>query len=110
MRPQTTPLIALALVAVLCGGETTATVVQGGAISNKPVEVGGVRVPPQPPPPVQYSLIGAIASGGDWFTQCASWSLRFLGSLADPHPARTERNAGREFDNRRLEWVPPPMP
>jgi hypothetical protein len=110
MRPQTTPFIALALIAVLCGGETAATVVHGGAISNKPVEVGGVHVPPQPPPPVQYSLIGTIASGGDWLTQCAYWSLRFLGSLADPHPRRTERIPERPFDDRRLEWVPPSMP
>jgi hypothetical protein len=95
---------------VLCIGETAARVVRGGAISNKAVEVGGVHVPPQPPPPVPYSLIGAIASGGGWFTQCASWSLWFLGSLAVPHPDRAERIPARPFDNRAPEWLPPPMP
>jgi hypothetical protein len=110
MRPRTTPLLALALVAAFCGAKTAARVVHGGAISNKPVEVGGVHVPPQPPPPVQYSLIGAMVTSDDWLTQCAYWSLRFLGSLADPHPGRTERIPGRPFDNRRLEWVPPSMP
>jgi hypothetical protein len=109
MRPRPALLVAAALVAVLCGGDTIATVVHGGAVSNKAVEAGGIRLPLQPPPPVPYSLIGATASG-TWFTQCAFGPLWLLGSLAGPYPWPAEPIPGRPLDNRPLDWVPPPLP
>ena len=36
---------------------------KGGYPANPAVEVGGHRIPPGPPPPVPFSLVGAIADG-----------------------------------------------
>jgi hypothetical protein len=62
-------------------GPGIAKVVQDStAVSNPAVETGGLRLQPQPPPPIPYSFLGAIESQGSWFMQCAMWPWRQLGN------------------------------
>ncbi len=104
MRPRT--LFVVAAVLLLCRAAADpgmAKVVRdpSGVASNPGVEAGGHRLPPQPPPPIPYSFIGAIASDGAWLMQCALWPWQQFGTLgwfrhhgmADEHRAleRAER-------------------
>jgi hypothetical protein len=88
MRPYFALIIATVLVLVLCermAGQAAAKVVQDekAAPSNPAVEEGGYRLPPgTPPPPVPYSLVGALASESHWLAQCATWPWRFFGSAS----------------------------
>jgi hypothetical protein len=51
-------------------------------VSNPAVEVGGLRLTPQPPPPIPYSFLGAIESQGSWIMQYALWPWRQFGNWA----------------------------
>jgi hypothetical protein len=105
MRQRATHTIVFAGVLLLCRtavDQGAASVVLGGgtAISNPAIEVGGHRLPPQPPPAIPYSVIGAIVSEGSWLMQCALEPWRQFGSL---------RWFGhhRSFDGHRFERIPP---
>jgi hypothetical protein len=79
MRPTIPLTIAAALVLVLCHEMTdqaVAKVVRTGrsAPSNSAVEEGGLHLAPGPPPPIPYSLIGALALDSQAVGRCAFWS------------------------------------
>jgi hypothetical protein len=79
MRPTIPLTIAAALVLVLCHEMTdqaVAKVVRTGrsAPSNSAVEEGGLHLAPGPPPPIPYSLIGALALDGQVVGRCGLWS------------------------------------
>jgi hypothetical protein len=85
--------ITAALVLVLCQ-ETTdqavAKVVRTGrsAPSNPAVEEGGLHLVPGPPPPIPYSLIGALALDSQVVGRCGFWSpWGFFGPLPFRQPA-----------------------
>jgi hypothetical protein len=114
MRPRIRPVIA-ALVLLLCqevASQAIAKVVRDGKAtqSNQAVESGGYRPPPQQSPPdPPYSLVGAIASQGNWLSQCALWPWRMIGSLSFRHrrePAFMVHSLPPE--RRPFNWVPPP--
>jgi hypothetical protein len=79
MRPTIPLLIAAALVLVFCHGMTdqaVAKVVRTGKTtpSNPAVEEGGLHLAPgHPPPPVPYSLIGALALDNQGVGRCSFW-------------------------------------
>jgi hypothetical protein len=84
--------ITAALVLVLCQ-ETTdqavAKVVRTGrsAPSNPAVEEGGLHLVPGPPPPIPYSLIGALALDSQVVGRCGFWSpWGFFGPLPFRRP------------------------
>jgi hypothetical protein len=104
MRPRIALIIAAALVLVLCEGmadQAAAKVVRinNAAPSNPAVEAGGLRLRHGAPPPVQYSLIGALAlppptqfsmagalaSQSRWLRQWAFWPCGSFGSLSFHH-------------------------
>ena len=79
MRPTIPLIIATALVLVLCQEMTdqaVAKVVRTGrsAPANPAVEEGGLHLVPGPPPPIPYSLIGALALNNQVVGRCAFWS------------------------------------
>ena len=103
MRPRIALGIAAVLILVLCEGmahEAAAKLVRNAhpAPSNPAVEAGGLRVRRGSPPPVPYSLIGALASQNQvywlyprsawlvpqrgWFSQSAFWPRRFFSPLS----------------------------
>jgi hypothetical protein len=90
MRRTIPLIIAAALVLVLCqemSDQAVAKVVRTGrsAPSNPAVEEGGLHLAPGPPPPIPYSLIGALALDSQVIGRCALWSP--WGSVA-PLPFR----------------------
>jgi hypothetical protein len=107
MRPRIALGIAAVLILVLCEGmahEAAAKLVRNAhpAPSNPAVEAGGLRVRRGSPPPVPYSLIGALASQNQvywlyprsawlvpqrsWFSQSAFWPRRFFSPLPFGRP------------------------
>lgn len=79
MRPTIPLTIVTALVLVLClemSDQAVAKVVRTGrsAPSNPAVEEGGLHLVPGPPPPIPYSLIGALALDSQVVGRCAFWS------------------------------------
>jgi hypothetical protein len=86
MRPRNRYVLAAAAVLLLCrtaAGPADAKVVRDPkAASNPGVQMGGLPLLPQPPPPIPYSFIGAIASNGEWLMQCALWPWRQFGTMA----------------------------
>ncbi len=79
----------------------TAKVVRdtGATVGNPGVETGGQSLPPQPPPPIPYSLIGALASEDNWLMQCAFWPWREFGSMRwfRHHALQEERRLTRRI-------------
>src|ERR1700674_765034 len=78
MRPTIPLTIAAALVLVLCHEMTdqaVAKVVRTGRSvpSNPAVEEGGLHLVPGPPPPIPYSLIGALALDSQVVGRCTFW-------------------------------------
>ena len=78
MRPTIPLTIAAALVLILCQEMTdqaVAKVVRTGrsAPANPAVERGGLHLVPGPPPPIPYSLIGALALDSQVVGRCAFW-------------------------------------
>jgi hypothetical protein len=79
--------IGAALVLVFCQSmaeRSAATVVRDskGGPANPAVEVGGHRIPPGPPPPVPFSLVGAIADGNRPLIGCAAaWPWNRFGAF-----------------------------
>jgi hypothetical protein len=105
MRRRITYVLVFTGVFLLCRGvvdQGAAKVVRGSdaPISNPAVEVGGHPLPPQPPPAIPYSVIGAIISESSWLMQCTLGPWRQFGSM---------RWFGhhRSFDGRRAERIPP---
>jgi hypothetical protein len=76
MRPTIPLTIAAALVLILCQEMTdqaVAKVVRTGRSANPAVERGGLHLVPGPPPPIPYSLIGALALDSQVVGRCAFW-------------------------------------
>jgi hypothetical protein len=108
MRPRNTIVLVGAAVLLLCRAAADpggAKVVRdpGGPASNPGVETGGLHLPPQPPPPIPYSLIGAIASDGAWLMQCALWPWQQFGAMGwfRHHWPVDERRTLRRIERRR---------
>jgi hypothetical protein len=79
MRPTISLTIVAALVLVLCqemADQAVAKVVRTGRSvpSNPAVEEGGLHLVPGPPPPIPYSLIGALALDNQVVGRCGFWS------------------------------------
>jgi hypothetical protein len=105
MLRRATHALVLAIIFLLCRtavDQGAARVVRGSdaAISNPAVEVGGHPLPPQAPPAIPYSVIGAIVSEGSWLMQCSLEPWRQFGSL---------RWFGhhRSLDGQRVDRIPP---
>ena len=115
MSPRTIAIIAAALILVLgrAAFDTgSATVVRDakGATANPAVEKGGYHPQPMAPPPVPYSLIGAIADDNRWFPSCLAWPL----SRFRPLSLHGHRNLNRinmlPPGTRTTNWLPPLAP
>ena len=109
------PFVAVTLVLVLFGtvvdqGAASVIVDRKAAPSNPAVEGGGRHLSPRPPAPIPYSLIGALASEGRWFSQCAMWSWRFLGSLSFQRVGPPGKIDARLSGHEAPRWPPPPFP
>jgi hypothetical protein len=86
MLPRILQIAVAALVLILCragADESNAKVVRDGraGLGNPPVEVGGYHLPHGRPPPIPYSLIGAIDNGGNSCTPSAAWRQQWLGAF-----------------------------
>jgi hypothetical protein len=86
MRPRLSYVLTVAVVSLLSQtaiNPGVAKVVRdgNGPVSNPAVEAGGHRLPSLAPPPVPYSLIGAIVLESQWMLQCAAWPWQQFGSF-----------------------------
>ncbi len=109
MRPRTSFLIIACVLCLAVAGGTAdhaaAKVVQDGS-ARPAVAEGGIPLRAGSRPPVQYSLIGALAAEGRWFGRCAIWPWRLIGVPSFRHRWTGGRVAGQPA----IEWVPPSMP
>jgi hypothetical protein len=108
MRRYFALVAAAGLVLVMAYGwdhPAAAKVVRDGRLgpANPAVAVGGVRLRGTPRPAVQYSLIGALAAEGRWFSQCAVWPWRLMGG--SPLPRRWVPDRWPERPP--VDWLPP---
>jgi hypothetical protein len=83
MRSRLTFAAVVAAALLLClsaANPGAATVVRDSTApaSNRGVETGGLRLPPQSYPGVPYSFLGAVESQGNWLMQWALWPWRQL--------------------------------
>ncbi|HEY0185307.1 MAG TPA: hypothetical protein VGC09_21105 [Rhodopila sp.] len=86
MRPHLLRITAAVFVLLLCHAAASpakATLVRGGRTDtgNPAAEPGGHRLTPGPPPPIPYSLIGAIATETSWRTQDPAWACQMFRSF-----------------------------
>jgi hypothetical protein len=92
MRKRIMPILGALLVilwqAAAC--QAIAKVVRDGKPSNQAVEAGGTRPSPHAQPDPPPSVTGALVSEEGWFTRCALWPWRMLGSMSF-HPSREPR-------------------
>ncbi len=95
MHPRTRPIIAAAVVLVLCRAAThpsEATVVRDGKAGpfNPAVESGGHRLTAddtdkRSAATIPYSLIGALQAAYYWFPPCIGWSASMFGPFWHHH-------------------------
>jgi hypothetical protein len=79
MHPNVTRVMSVILWAALCGPAAASVIRDNhGKAGNPSVEAGGHPLLHQAPPPVRYSLIGAIADRDNWLMRCALWPWRAL--------------------------------
>jgi hypothetical protein len=86
MHPRIMQIAFATLVLLMCragADQGRATVVRDSRAGsgNPAVEAGGYHLPHGPPPPVPYSLIGAIATESNSCVADAAWSRRWFSSF-----------------------------
>ncbi|HYZ24932.1 MAG TPA: hypothetical protein VE690_22545 [Rhodopila sp.] len=112
MAPRLLRLAGAALLVALClsaADHGAARLVQDKAAPANPAvdsngvrlsDTHGVRLRANPEPAVQYSLVGAIASEGQWLMRCALRPFELIG-LTRPH-----RRLPRFFEDSRFHAKP----
>jgi hypothetical protein len=98
MSPRIKPMIAIALILVLCHvalDQGEAKVVRSGKNGpvNPPVEVGGYRPTKASPGNISYDIIVGAPLGYGWFAPCVLWSW----NLVRPFRLHGHRPVARMF-------------